>query len=83
MIAHPSTIASSVSNRIIDLDAASPRVAIRPHLADGATIDVTDTIVAAIAAEIGVRYGGNAVLNLIEARRLLDDLIHRGGAAAA
>ncbi|MBL9147387.1 MAG: hypothetical protein JNM94_01705 [Phycisphaerae bacterium] len=85
MIAHANT------TYVLDLDApSSPRddahagtraepVVVRPFFARGESIDVTDTIIAAIAAEIGQRYGGNAVLNLVEARRLLDDLLRQGG----
>lgn len=77
----PDTLPSS--RFAIDLDAPpapSRCAAVRPFLGDGTTIDVTDTVIAAIAAELGRRFGGNAVLNLIEARRLLDELLANGAA---
>ena len=50
------------------------RLSIAPLLADGQQLDVTDAMIDAIARELQMKVGGNAVLNRLEAERLLEAL---------
>lgn len=58
---------------------APHRFVVRPLVDPETTLDLTDAVVAAIARELGDAFGGNAVLNRLEADAHLASLL---GAAA-
>ena len=51
------------------------RIVIRPLSEPRRRVDVTDVVVQAIATHLGRLYGGNDVLNKLEAERLLQDAL--------
>ena len=57
------------------------RVPVRPMLADGRAIDVREAMVRAIEREISRRFGGNSVLNRLEAEAQLELLLGARGDA--
>jgi len=57
------------------------RVPVRPMLADGRAIDVREALVRAIEREISRRFGGNSVLNRLEAEAQLELLLGARGDA--
>ncbi len=60
-------IGGSASERLL----GAKRVVIRPFLGPQEGLDVTETLIAAVAGELSRRYGGNETLNRLEAERLL------------
>jgi hypothetical protein len=53
------------------------RLTIQPSAAPGATIDVTNAVVSAIAKELSRFHDGNDTLNWIEAEKIVQDLLSR------
>lgn len=67
-IAHsPFTIASA--------DSSVLRIIVHPYEGPRGGVDVTDTVVGAIAERLWNMFGGNDVLNWLEAERLLQDAL--------
>lgn len=54
------------------------RIVITPLVDPDTTIDVTEELVAAIAAKLAERNGGNPVLDALEAERHLQAILRRG-----
>ena len=54
------------------------RIVITPLVDPDTTIDVTEELVAAIAAKLAERNGGNTVLESLEAERHLQSILRRG-----
>ena len=51
------------------------RIVIRPFFGPQEGLDVTDILIEAVAHELGQRFGGNKMLNHLEAERLLLDAL--------
>ncbi len=56
-----------------------PRIVLRPIANPDQEIDMTDAFIDLIAAELGKRRGGNAVLDRLEAEAHLQNLLSPGG----
>jgi len=54
------------------------RIVITPLVDPDTTIDVTEELVAAIAAKLAERAGSNPVLDSLEAERHLQSILRRG-----
>lgn len=54
------------------------RIVITPLVDPDTTIDVTEDLLAAIAAKLAERNGGNPVLDALEAERHLQAILRRG-----
>jgi hypothetical protein len=54
------------------------RIVITPLVDPDTTIDVTEELVAAIAAKLSERAGGNPVLDSLEAEHHLQSILRRG-----
>jgi hypothetical protein len=54
------------------------RIVITPLVDPDTTIDDTEELVAAIAAKLAERNGGNSVLDSLEAERHLHSILRRG-----
>jgi hypothetical protein len=67
------TMIATASTR--DLNIASTRIVIRPLSEPRQRLDVTEVVQQAIASHLGRLYGGNEVLNNLEAERLLQDAL--------
>lgn len=59
------------------------RLAVRPLLANGRAIDVREALVGAIERELSACFGGNSVLNRLEAEAQLELLLGARRAAVA
>jgi hypothetical protein len=62
------------ANRV-GMNEVSMRLPVRALLSDGRAIDVHDAVVRAIEHEISGRFGGNSVLNRLEAEAQLAQLL--------
>jgi hypothetical protein len=51
------------------------RLVIRPLIDRRRRVDVTDVVISAIAAHLGRLFGGNDVLNMLEAERALQEAL--------
>lgn len=56
-------------------DSSVLRIVVRPYAGPRGGVDVTDTVVGAIAERLWNMFGGNDVLNWLEAERLLQDAL--------
>jgi hypothetical protein len=59
----------------MDQQKPSMRMPVRPLVSDGRAIDVRDAVVAAVAREITRHFGGNPVLNVLEAEAHVERLL--------
>jgi hypothetical protein len=68
-------LATASAFQVPPCDAASARLVIRPLSEPRQHVDVTEIVTQAIASHLGRLYGGNEVLNNLEAERLLQDAL--------
>lgn len=75
------SVSSSISDNTVEIRniprpaAFAPRLLVRPLVDPESTLDLTDAVTDAIAHELGRAFGGNPVLNRLEAGAHLRSLL--------